>query len=58
MAEEEKEIVLDDKKRFEVDLEFIQCLANPVYLTCKQLYYTSAKYCSFGRYRFGTEQVL
>ena len=31
-----------DKTRFEVELEFVQCLANPEYLTCT---YSAAVVC-------------
>jgi len=32
--EEEEKALTPDEKRFLLDLEFIQCLANPSYLQC------------------------
>jgi hypothetical protein len=44
---------MDDQKRFEVELEFVQCLANPNYLNCTWVFFLP---CGMYSQQHGTVQ--
>lgn len=45
-------------RRFEIECEFVQSLANPNYLNCKLLSWLFIRYCRFGSTRFLQGAVL